>query len=281
MLVWMSGAACEIGVEDGVLRAAEVEQVGDIDALRRSLADRCDAVLQQAHEQARALVEDAQRRAAALTEAAQADARLAVTQGYEAGMRRAILEWHEKQAAQSVDKATALRRMHEKLAAIVTASVERIVHSEQREALYQRALRSVQGMARGATSLALRVSAVDHEHARAALASLSSLAELGLSVEMSVDPSLPPGSCVFETESGIVDASLHTQLEGLRTAMDRAVSKAVAEGELDAASAAEPSAAQDVVGPGVRESAHDGDSADDHDEVEVEDDEAFEGGDRG
>src|SRR3954463_14609965 len=131
MLVWLSGAACEIGVEDGVLRAADVQQVGEIEALRRSLAERCDGVLQQARDEARALVEDAQRRAAALAEAAQVDARLAVTQGYEAGMRRAILEWHEKQAAQCVDKATSLRRMHEKLAGIVTASVERIVHSEQ------------------------------------------------------------------------------------------------------------------------------------------------------
>jgi type III secretion protein L len=118
--------------------------------------------------------------------------------------------------------------MHEKLATIVTGAVERIVHTEERAALYQRALRSVRSFARGASTLALRVSADDHAHARAALDSLKALQTQGLHIEVSVDPALRAGSCVFESEVGILDASLQTQLDGLRAAMDRAVRKALA-----------------------------------------------------
>ena len=62
-----------------------------------------------------------------------------------------------------------------------------------------------------------------------ALQSLSELEAQGLAVEVSVDPALSPGSCVFESEAGIIDASLQTQLDGLRGAMERAVRKMVEE----------------------------------------------------
>jgi type III secretion protein L len=55
-----------------------------------------------------------------------------------------------------------------------------------------------------------------------------------------VDPTLNPGGCVFESDLGILDASLHTQLEGLRAAMDRAVRAALSESD-EAALPAYPS----------------------------------------
>ena len=224
MLVWLDAS---VGVADGVLRAAEAQRFGDIEAWRQGLLAQRDTMLREAREAAQALREQARREAADMAEAALADAQHAVARGYEEGLRRGILEWHARQAEQVVDRSAMLRRMHEKLATIVTSAVERIVHTEQRAALYQRALRSVQGLARGAGPLALRVSTADYEHARVALQSLSELEAQGLAVEVSVDPALSPGSCVFESEAGIIDASLQTQLDGLRGAMERAVRKMV------------------------------------------------------
>jgi len=234
MVIWLNGAACSTGMEDGIVPAAQVESLGELDALRRSLAEQREAVVQGARDEAQALLTQAKQEAGQLLESAHAEARRALQQGYEEGRRKAVLEWHEQQAGKTIDKAEALRRMHEKLAAIVTAAVERIVHTEERGALYQRALRSVQGLTRGASTLALRVNAADFEHARAALGSLQSLGSHGLSVDVSVDPALKPGSCIFESEVGILDASLQTQLDGLRAAMDRAVRKAVADSDMPA-----------------------------------------------
>jgi type III secretion protein L len=234
MVIWLNGAVCNAGVEDGILPAAQVASLGELDALRRSLAEQREAIVQSAHDEAQALLTQARQQAAQLLESARVEAQRAQQQGYEEGRREAVLEWHEQQAGKSIDKAEALRRMHEKLAAIVTSAVERIVHTEERGALYQRALRSVQGLTRGASTLALRVNAADFEYARAALGSLQSLGSHGLSVDVSVDPALKPGSCIFESEVGILDASLQTQLDGLRAAMDRAVRKAVADSDSSA-----------------------------------------------
>ena len=232
MVIWLHGAASDVGVDDGILPAALAGGVADFDALRGSMAAQREQVLQAARAEAQALLQRAQQDADGLREAARVDAERMRQEACEAGRRQAALEWHRQQTGSVIDKAQMLRNMHEKLATIVTAAVERIVHTEQRGALYQRALRGVQGLARGASTLALRVNAGDYEHARAAIESLQSLQAQGLHIEVSVDPALPPGGCVFESEGGILDASLQTQLDGLRAAMDRAVRKALIDSDV-------------------------------------------------
>ncbi|WP_181179305.1 type III secretion system stator protein SctL [Methylibium rhizosphaerae] len=231
MVIWLHGNAGGVGVEDGIVPAAMAGGVAELDALRHTMDEQREQVLAAARVEAQALLEQARQEAARLLESARADAERARREAYDAGRRQAALEWHEQQTGSVIDKAQVLRNMHEKLATIVTAAVERIVHTEQREALYQRALRSVQGLARGASTLALRVNAEDYEHARAAIESLAALQTQGLHIEVNVDTALPPGGCVFESEVGILDASLQTQLEGLRAAMDRAVRKAIVDGD--------------------------------------------------
>jgi type III secretion protein L len=233
MVIWLHGTAGGAGLEDGIVPAALAGGVAELDALRRSMDEQRDQLLAAARVEAQALLEQAREEAARLQEAARAEAARARQEAYDAGRRQAALEWHEQQTGSVIDKAQVLRNMHEKLATIVTAAVERIVHTEQREALYQRALRSVQGLARGASTLALRVNAADYEHARSAIESLQALQTQGLHIEVNVDPALAPGGCVFESEVGILDASLQTQLEGLRAAMDRAVRKALVEGDAE------------------------------------------------
>ena len=227
MVIWLHGRAGDAGVEDGIVPAAFVGEVAAFDQLRHVLDDRRDQILQAAHAEAQALLQQARQEAMHVREQASIEAERVRLEAYEAGHRQAALEWHEQQTGQVIDKAQMLHNMHEKLATIVTAAVERIVHTEQRGALYQRALRSVQGLAQGASTLALRVNEADYEHARAAIESLQALQAHGLRIEVSVDPALKPGGCVFESEVGILDASLQTQLDGLRAAMDRAVRKAL------------------------------------------------------
>lgn len=232
MVIWLHGASSSIGAEDGILPAAVAGSVAELDALRRSMDEQREHIIETARAEAQAMLAQARQDVARMHETARADAEAARREGYETGRRQAALEWHQQQTGRVIDKAQMLRNMHEKLATIVTAAVERIVHTEQREALYHRALRSVQGLTSGASSLALRVNAADYEHARAAIESLKALQTQGLHIEVNVDPALQPGGCVFESEVGILDASLQTQLEGLRAAMDRAVRKAVVEGDV-------------------------------------------------
>lgn len=91
-------------------------------------------------------------------------------------------------------------------------------------------MRSVQSLSRSATALTLKVHPDDAAAAAEGVRAVEALQTAGLSVDVVADPALPVGSCVFESDLGVVDASLETQLTALRQAMSRAVHRAVAEG---------------------------------------------------
>lgn len=231
MVIWLDDGPDPIGIEDGIIPAARVQEVREVVQTRHALAAWRERTIAGVRTQAQALIDAARAEAAATREAARAEAERAVRQGYEDGQRQAAVEWHERQAQQARASGEAMGRVQQKLAEVVTAAVERIVGAEKREALYARALGTVQLLTRGATALTLRVHASDHEHARAALASLPAADGAGLAIELRVDPTLKPGGCVFESDQGILDASLETQLLGLRSAMKRAVQRALEESE--------------------------------------------------
>jgi type III secretion protein L len=245
MVIWLKGSASQMGVEDGVLRAADVQTLLSINALRKQLGEQQQTLLDAARLQAEAIVAEAEQQAQALRDGMSAQVEAAVQAGFDEGRKRNALEWHELQARQALNKSQALQRMHEKLALIVTSAVERIVHTEQRDALYQRALRNVQALTRGATQLTLRVGQADLDAATRGVAEARQHAPDGIRLEVAVDASLKPGSCIFESELGILDASLETQLDALRAAMRRAVHKALADSPEEAPSLFDPEADPD------------------------------------
>jgi type III secretion protein L len=229
MLIWLREADGELAAEDGILRADEVTAMAEAASLKTQALQRAEAILAEARAQAMQLVQAAHEQAEAIVASAQEGIEAAREAARQEGERQSALEWHERQAGHAVKTAHTLRGMHERLADVVTTAVERIVQSENRSALYQRALKSVQTLSRSATALTLRVSPGDAEAAREGLAGVAEFQSLGIAVDVQVDASLAPGGCIFESDMGVVDASLSTQLDALRAAMSRAVRKAVAE----------------------------------------------------
>jgi spermidine/putrescine-binding protein len=73
--------------------------------------------------------------------------------------------------------------------------------------------------------LTLRVPEADREDAQRAIAEL--MAQLpqgatGTAIEVVVDAQMPEGACRFESDSGVIDAGLDTQLAAIRRAVERA-----------------------------------------------------------
>ena len=233
MLIFVNGNAQGLAATHGILKAGELECVMSAQQAQDELLRRAQATLEQAQSQARQLLEHAQSQAQAMMQDAQEAIEAERERGYQEGMRQAVMEWHDRQARSAVEQSHALGTLHGKLAEIVTTAVERIVNTESRTALYERALKNVQSLTRGATKLTLRVSPPDYEHARNTIASLGDTHAAGLQVEVAPDPALKAGSCIFESDLGVLDASLETQLDGLRTAMSRAVRAAVAQADVE------------------------------------------------
>lgn len=226
MLIWLQTAAGPVGVEEGVIRAEEVQALVSVQELQRRMEQSVEQVLSETRRQAAAELEAAQAQAREIVDDAREEAQGLRQAAYEDGARQAVGEWHERHLQAAIGHERAMREMHARLADVVTSAVERIVLYEDRGALYQRALKSVQSLTRGSGSLRLRVGMDDYAQARDCLGAMDHLHDAGLELDVVADAALAPGSCIFESDLGVLDASLQTQLAGLRAAMERAVRRA-------------------------------------------------------
>ncbi|WP_233836488.1 type III secretion system stator protein SctL [Paraburkholderia sp. ZP32-5] len=201
------------------------------EAHARARSDR-DALLEAARQQAARIVADAQSDAARLREAAAQEHEAAAEQGFQEGMARGLAQWLDRLAMSGNDAHRVQLRMRERMAEIVMAAVGQIVRSENVDGLFERALSVVDRIIEGATYL--RVSTHPDEHA-AAQRAFDLLAarwrELGRPIPLSVVPDkrLEPGSCVCESDLGIVDASISTQLRTMQSAVSRALRDSIEE----------------------------------------------------
>lgn len=222
----------------GILKHDEVQVLMDAHQARLEAQEQCRALLVQAEQQAREHVADAHQQAMQFMQQAQEQAQQMVqmaqqsiqdteARAYQEGQRRAAAEWHERHAQQLEQHAHAMAAINERLAGVVTMAVERLIAAQPRAAFFERALKQVQGLTRGAASLSVRVHPDDLEIASESLARLRQSGTL--QVEVSADPALAPGGCVFESELGVLDASLDVQLEAMRGALERAARLASAD----------------------------------------------------
>lgn len=217
MAVWTRHGPYLVRAEGAVIRADDYATLQEIEALaERAEAERA-RLLDEVDAKARAMIQNAQEQAQRLLEDARARLAESTTRGREEGLQRAADEW----AGQVLDEAAArqrmLKRQADRLSGIVATAVERIVEEQDRAALIRQALKTVGKLTADASLLTLRVAAQDRDAAAAAVVGAP------VDVEVVVDPSLASGACLFESDRGVVDASLHTQLTAIRRAVARAV----------------------------------------------------------
>lgn len=188
-------------------------------------ADAIETERERIETEAKARVDAAQAEAKQRLAAAVAEAKQSGERGYAEGLARGREEAASQWAAESLrEGASAKRRLMrqtQRLSEIVSSAVERVVEQEDRTALYKRALRSITRVMKDAPLLTLRVSQDDEEHARQALDSVLEQGDVP-TIELVCDAVLAPGSCLFESDLGVVDAGLETQLAAIKRACARA-----------------------------------------------------------
>jgi type III secretion protein L len=251
MVIWLSSknvsaarpVQCGTGARSDVITADEFGALVTLEQGFTALDAERHAMLAAAHEEAAGIIAAAEAQAARILEQASDTFDTAAEAGYRAGNERATADWIERIAAAGDAQAQLQQRMRERLAGVVTAAVEQIVRVEQRDTLFERAVSTVDRIVDGATYLQVAVHPTDHDHAKLTFDRLAARwRDLGQAFPLSVvaDKRLEPGSCVCESDIGVVDASLDTQLRGMRSAVSRALKRSVLEaaGQREAAAAA-------------------------------------------
>ncbi|WP_193102683.1 type III secretion system stator protein SctL [Burkholderia sp. Z1] len=204
----------------------------DIETAYRQAGQDARAELDAARDEARRIVAAGRADADALLDAARAEFASAAQRGFEEGSARGAADWLVNVAQAGSDARAAQDRMRGRMAEIVAVAVEQIVRSEGTSALFERALSAVDRIVEGSTCLRVAVHPDDLDDARTAFDGLASRwRDLGrpLPVTVSADRRLARGSCLCESDVGLIDASVSTQLRTMRAAIARALKESVQE----------------------------------------------------
>jgi type III secretion protein L len=195
------------------------------DVYGRVEAER-QAILSAAQIEREQILQAARDEAAALVASAAREREEAAQQGYAEGVVRGEAQWIERIAALSADATRLQKSMRNRMAELVMLAVEQLVRAESAQALFARATDTIDRIVEGSATLRVSVHPADLDAARAAFGAFEArLRTLGRPVPLVVvaDPRLAPGACVCESDLGIVDASLATQLDSMRAAIVRAL----------------------------------------------------------
>lgn len=210
-----------------ILRADEAAAVCEATRLVSEARAVLESAQARAQSRAESIIEEARREASAILEAAAVQARERAEEALARCRDQAAQEWHERHAALLQAHTEQSRRSELQLAGVVMQAVRRIVESLPQQAMYSRALASVQHLLRGSETVRLRVAEPDRAAAEQAVLAWQQQAERPFELELRVDASLSTGACVFESPLGTLDTSLEVQLSGLANALDRAVARAL------------------------------------------------------
>ena len=142
--------------------------------------------------------------------------------GHAEGLEAAAAQWTEQALREAASAQRSLIRQTQRLSQIVSLALERIIEHEDRVTLFNRSLAAITKLVRDVPMATLRVHPAELDSALASVTAFAPCAAGRLQIEVKADSALPPGSCLFESDQGLIDAGLKTQLAGIRRAMARA-----------------------------------------------------------
>jgi type III secretion protein L len=222
MAVWLTHGSCTVGLDDGVIRAGDFAVLVPAFRVASTIDAERDRALAAARAQSEVLLADARVRANALLAEAKREHDEGMRLGLAQGLEEAAAEWFSQAIEAGEARRRGLLRQSERLSDIVTMAVERVIAQEDRAALFRRSLHTISRLLNDAPLLTLRVAEADLDSARRAVDELVAQAGAAPPIEIAADAEMAVGGCRFESERGVVDASLQTQLEALRRAITRA-----------------------------------------------------------
>jgi type III secretion protein L len=141
--------------------------------------------------------------------------------GYEDGQEACRSEYTEKVLEVALQSVEYIEGLEQTIVKVVTAAVERVIGELDDNERIVRIVRTALSAVRNQKRVVVRVAPADEKAVTEGLASMISHSH-GASgyLDVVMDPRLPAGSCILESELGVVDASLKTQLRALEKAFN-------------------------------------------------------------
>ena len=140
--------------------------------------------------------------------------------GYEDGLMEGRMEQAEKMMETAIQAVEYIENIEETLVKVVTSAVRKIIGELDERERIVRVVRTALVSVRSQQKVLIRVCPADEPAVREALAAMIASAPGGVSfLDVSADPRMKPGDWILDSELGVVDAGLETQLRALENAL--------------------------------------------------------------
>lgn len=139
-------------------------------------------------------------------------------QGYEDGVAQGQLQQAEKMLETSLQAVSYLEGLEHQLVEVVSTAVRKIIGELDDKERIVRVVRTALDQVRGRQQVVVRLCPDDEPYVRENLGPLLSPGN-SAHLELVADQHLKPGSCMLESEMGVLDASLSVQLKAIEHAL--------------------------------------------------------------
>ena len=168
--------------------------------------------------EASALLDAAREKAASLEKAALEAYEEKKLEGYRDGLEEGKLEHAEKMMETIISSVEFIEGIESTLVSVVNQAIRKIIgEMDDRERIVA-IVRNALNVVRGQQKVTVRVSPADEEAVLQALAAMTASSSGSSFLTVVADVRLEKDSCILESELGVVDASLSTQLKALENA---------------------------------------------------------------
>jgi type III secretion protein L len=223
MAIWLRKDKEGIAISDGVVRRDAWLQVGELHSAFSTVEATRNAMIVEAHEEVQRIIDAAndsaderrvevEREAQEIFDAAQAE-----------GMQCGAEEWNHLVLREAKDANDQLREQRERMARIVIAAVEKIVPLQDPQGIYRQVLRTLSKSMQTVRYVIVRVCPDELAYAEDALKELATGSVFAKLIDVVADDRLAPGACLVESDQGIIDLSLASQLKALKAAIAASV----------------------------------------------------------
>lgn len=194
----MTGDVVTPGSGTRVLHAGEYSRLVEARDLLAAARERADAILAEAER-----AYEARKR-----------------EGYEDGVLEGRMEQAEKMMETAMQAVEYIENIEETLVKVVGSALRKIIGELDDRERIVRVVRTALVSVRSQQKVLIRVSPDDETAVREALAAMMSSAPGGVTfLDLSADPRMKRGDCILESELGVVDAGLETQLKAIENAL--------------------------------------------------------------
>lgn len=167
-----------------------------------------------------AVLDAARARAAAMEAEAEQACEVRKQEGYNEGLMEGRLEQAEKMMETALQAVEYIEGIEETLVKVVATAVRKVIGELDDNERIVRIVRTALVTVRSQQRVLIRVAPSDEAAVRDALGVMLRAAPGAVSfLDVAADPRMSPGGCFLESELGVVDASLETQLKALEQAL--------------------------------------------------------------